>query len=51
MELKNGALKDDFPFQLADFLVPTVHFQGCISFIPQFRGIHFHHESVMDLKE
>ena len=32
MEPKNGALKDDFPFQLADCYVPAVNFQGCISF-------------------
>ncbi len=28
MEPKNGGFEDDYPFQLGDFLVPEVHFQG-----------------------
>ena len=30
MEPKNRGLEDDFPFQLGDFWVPAVNFQGCI---------------------
>ena len=28
MEPQNGGLEDDFPFQLSDFEVPAVNFQG-----------------------
>jgi len=38
MEPKNGGLEDDFPFQLGDFYVPAVNFQGCILYHLIFIG-------------